>query len=68
MIEYVEKYHELNQIVRDVAKTKNVSIIDLASSVPRTKEYMYDVVHLNDKGSILVSQLLTSFFEKKLRN
>ena len=71
-IEYVEQYQDFNNIIRDVAKSENVLIIDLAKEIPQTKDFIYDGIHLNEKGSLLVADIITKFFidklEKKLLN
>ena len=48
---YVTKYHRLNEIIRNVGLTHKVDVIDLAELVPSSNAYMYDAVHLNEKGS-----------------
>ena len=63
---------DFNNIIRDVAKSENVLIIDLAKEIPQTKDFIYDGIHLNEKGSLLVADIITKFFidklEKKLLN
>ena len=34
-------------------------VIDLAALIPQDKQYMYDVVHLNTRGSQLAAQLIS---------
>lgn len=71
-IEYVEQYQDFNNIIREVAKSENVLIIDLAKEIPQTEDFIYDAIHLNEKGSLLVADIITKFFidklEKKLLN
>ncbi len=66
--EYINKYHQFNEIIRQIAKDEKVSLIDLAVVVPRNNDFIYDVVHLNENGSKLVANVLTDFFLKKLRS
>ena len=65
-IEYVEQYQDFNNIIREVAKSENVLIIDLAKEIPQTKDFIYDGIHLNEKGSLLVADIITKFFIDKL--
>ena len=53
-------YFALNEIVRKVAKETNTHLIDLAKQVPRTSEFIYDVIHLNDNGSRLVGDIISN--------
>ena len=48
--EYIKQYNQLNNIIREVAKSENVLIIDLARQIPSSDEFIYDVIHLNEKG------------------
>lgn len=49
-------YAALNETVRQVAKERQVLLIDLDRLIPKTAANMYDVVHLNAEGSRLVSE------------
>jgi hypothetical protein len=42
-----------------VGKQDGVLVIDLAALIPQDKQYMYDVVHLNTRGSQLAAQLIS---------
>lgn len=57
--DYVEIYENLNQIIRNVAKDMAVHLIDLDKKVPKSREYIYDIVHLNDNGSKFVGNIIT---------
>ena len=61
---FVELYHEFNEIIRTVAKDRNVLFVDLAKRVPGDSKYIYDTVHLNDTGSIMVGNILVEEFVK----
>jgi len=39
-------------------------VIDLAALIPQDKEYLYDVVHLNTRGSQLAAQLISEHLYK----
>jgi lysophospholipase L1-like esterase len=56
--EFVLGYGEFNQVVRDVARELDVPLIDLAKLVPQDRRYIYDSVHLNNEGSLLVAKII----------
>ena len=64
MNKFVELYHDFNEIIRTVAKDRNVLFVDLAKRVPASPKYIYDTVHLNDTGSIMVGNILVEEFAK----
>ncbi len=55
---YREIYIAMNDLIREIGKTKNVHIIDLAIEIPQTKQYMYDAVHFNNNGSSLAADII----------
>ena len=57
--EFIELYARFNQAVREVGQANGVLVIDLAALIPQDKQYMYDVVHLNTRGSRLAAQLIS---------
>ena len=57
--DYVQYYKRMNDIVREVSYQENVPLIDLDSLVPKTRDYMYDAVHLNNTGSEYVSAIVS---------
>jgi len=64
--EFIEKYHRLNQVIREVGLSRKIDVVDLAELVPASGDYMYDSVHLNDNGSVLVAKILTDYWSTKL--
>jgi len=66
--QYRACYDALNQTIRQVAKEQNVQLIDLDRLVPKTKDYMYDVVHLNVNGSRFVTNIVSNALEAELKN
>lgn len=56
----VDYYSQFNQIIRDVAEENNIMLIDLDIIVPSTSKLLYDAVHLNNNGSIMVSEIIAS--------
>jgi len=61
--EFMELYAKFNQAIREVGKESGVLVIDLAALIPQDKHYMYDVVHLNPRGSQLAAQLISERLE-----
>jgi len=57
---YRAAYMTMQDTMRKVAAEQKVALIDLDALVPKTKEYMYDVVHLNPKGSRLVADIVAA--------
>jgi hypothetical protein len=57
--EFIELYARFNQAIREVGKANGVLVIDLAALIPQEKRYMYDVVHLNTRGSQLAARLIS---------
>jgi len=53
------EYRLFNQEIRRKANSKNLSLIDLDSLVPKNFETMYDGIHLTNKGSLLVSEIIS---------
>lgn len=56
---FKKEYDTFNDIIRDVAKTNEIPLIDLAKLVPQEKEYMYDTMHYNDDGSKFVANIIS---------
>jgi len=65
--QYRACYNALNETMRQVAKEQNVLLIDLDRLVPKNKDYMYDVVHLNVDGSRFVADIVSKALEPELR-
>ncbi|MBU4231664.1 MAG: SGNH/GDSL hydrolase family protein [Desulfobacterales bacterium] len=57
--EFMEIYARFNDAIREVGKANGVLVIDLAALIPQDKQYIYDVVHLNTRGSQLAAQLIS---------
>ncbi|MEE9573858.1 MAG: SGNH/GDSL hydrolase family protein [Candidatus Neomarinimicrobiota bacterium] len=56
---FKNEFDSFNNIIRDVAKTNEIPLIDLAKIVPQEKEYMYDTMHYNDTGSKFVANIIS---------
>jgi len=57
--QFTELYARFNQAIREVGQEQGVLVIDLAALIPQDKQYLYDVVHLNTRGSQLAAQLIS---------
>ncbi|MBU1040631.1 MAG: SGNH/GDSL hydrolase family protein [Proteobacteria bacterium] len=61
--QYYHSYHSLNNVQRIVAAEQHIPLIDLDKLVPKSSEYMYDTVHLSEKGSRLVAEIIAKQLE-----
>jgi hypothetical protein len=57
--EFSDLYKRMNEITREVAIQENVILIDLDAQIPKTNEFLYDTIHLNEAGSILAGKVIT---------
>lgn len=57
--EFIELYQLTNQLIREIAKTYSVPLVDLDLLVPKTDEFIYDTTHFNEAGSKLVADFIT---------
>ena len=57
--EFMALYAKFNEAIREVGKQNGVQVIDLANLIPQDSQYIYDVVHLNTKGSQLAGRLIS---------
>ena len=67
---YRDLYAKFNDRIRRVALKNNVLMVDLAKKVPQEREYIYDDVHVNNKGSVLESEIIAesiSAYLKKIK-
>ena len=64
---YREEYIKFNEIIKEIALNEKIDIIDLNYLVPKNEKYIYDAVHLNDKGSVLVSNIIVDFLAKNYK-
>lgn len=49
--DFFKLYLEMNQIIRNVTQEENVGLIDLDKEIPKSPDYLYDMIHLNEAGS-----------------
>lgn len=57
--EYSKTYKMFNQTIRKVSEKFGIPLIDAAIMIPKDKKYIYDAIHLTEKGSILLSEVIT---------
>ena len=62
--EFISLYKEANSIISKMSIVNNIEFVDLNNLVPKTPEYIYDMIHLTDKGSLLVSEIITDYLKK----
>jgi hypothetical protein len=56
--EYKRLFDLFNDSIRRKAIENNILLIDLATAVPQKKDYIYDVIHYNNNGSIKASGII----------
>jgi len=62
--DYQSIYECMNQVMRDVAFEQKVLMIDIDKTVPKTKQFIYDGMHLADEGSILAAHYITDCLQE----
>ena len=65
---YLRAYTGMQDTLRAVAAEQKVALIDLDRLVPKTKTYMFDVVHLNAEGARLVAGIIAERLPDVLEN
>ncbi len=63
---YVELFRRCNDVIRKVAAERGALLIDLDALAPKDKTHLYDLVHLNTKGSELVASLVAEHLARSL--
>jgi hypothetical protein len=63
---FSEEFQAFNKIIVEVATDLEVSFIDLNNIIPKDEEYIYDSVHLTNKGSILAANSIFEFISENL--
>ncbi len=58
--EYQKLYSRLNDLIRDVGRREGLKVVDLDASIPHSSRYIYDSVHLNDEGSKMAAEIISS--------
>ena len=67
---YWQRLELYNDVVRELAQSRGLLLIDLARIVPKSSRYFYDTVHFTNEGSALVAELvyeqLANYLKMKL--
>lgn len=56
--EYKHLFDLFNDSIRKKALENDILLIDLAAAIPPKKEYIYDVIHYNNSGSIKAAEII----------
>ena len=64
--DFVNLYLNFNEVVRLIATENNILLIDLAKLIPQNSNYIFDLVHVNDSGSVLAAEIISENIEKLL--
>ena len=56
--EYKRLFDLFNDSIRRKASENDILLIDLATTMPQKKDYIYDVIHYNNDGSIKASEII----------
>ena len=57
--DYKQVYDLFNQTIRQTGAENGVMVIDLAQKIPPEKEYLFDAIHLTDRGSKLAAKIIS---------
>ena len=63
--EFAKLYSLANELIRKIAKDEQVFLIDLDKELTGNNIYIYDAVHLNTQGSIVVAEYIANEMAKK---
>jgi hypothetical protein len=66
--EFKNLFDAMNDAIRSQARENGVMVIDLAREVPQEKEFIYDMVHLNDTGCKRVAEIISDRLERLMAN
>ena len=62
--EFVDLYKKANESLLEISISNNIEFIDVNELIPKTDEFIFDSIHLTDKGSILVSEIISNYLSK----
>jgi hypothetical protein len=57
--QFKDIFDTFNESIRKKAKENNIMVIDLAKKIPQEKDFMYDIVHHTDNGSIKSAEIIS---------
>ena len=58
--EFSDVYKRLNEVIREIALQEHATLIDLDLLIPKSNEFLYDTIHLNEAGSILMADIVSA--------
>ena len=65
--EYKRLFDLFNDSIRRKALDNDILLIDLAAAIPPKKEYIYDVIHYNNFGSIKAAGIIKDKIKPSLQ-
>jgi lysophospholipase L1-like esterase len=57
--EFSDLYKRMNEVNREVSIQEDVLLIDLDVQIPKSNKFLYDAIHLNESGSILMGEIVS---------
>ncbi|RJR40932.1 MAG: SGNH/GDSL hydrolase family protein [Deltaproteobacteria bacterium] len=66
--EFKNLFDAMNGAIRSQGRENGVMVIDLAREIPQEKEFIYDMVHLNDTGCKKVAKIISNGLERLIVN
>ena len=57
---FIDMERRANEVIRAVASSHRVPLVDAAAAIPRGPEYFADFVHFSDKGAAMLGRLLAT--------
>jgi len=57
---FKELFDKMNETIRRKARENGILVIDLARHIPQDRDYIYDSVHLTDRGCIKAAEIISS--------
>lgn len=61
---WAKAYARFNEEIRRVAALEHIDLVDLAKTIPGTKEYAYDPVHLTERGSVAAAGEIVKILDR----
>ena len=65
--EFKALFEAFNDAIRRKALENHIMLIDLAKGIPPEREYFYDVVHHNPKGSVKAAEIIIEHLQPLVR-
>jgi len=57
-----------NKAIITVARERQVRLIDLDTNIPKTNDYMYDIIHFHEKGSEAAAKLIVASLKNSFKD